>query len=279
MNLKKFFAALSIFTLTAVGFTGCGGEKDQDTAEILKVGTAFDVESKSFGFSDSEQGEFQGFDMDLIRAIGREIGRPVQISNINFEGLIPTLRSGNTDVIIAGLTITDERRKLISFSDPYYEAGLTAMVQADSDINTPADLAGKRIGVKIESTSSEFAKTIPNAEIHEYDLANDTFTALENQEVDAVINDRPLNDHAIAVNQVTNARILSDMLTEEDYGIAVRKDDVKLLQAINETLKKLHDTGEYKQIYSKWFESENVEKTGGNQPPSSYRSLREEIAE
>ncbi len=107
--------------------------------------------------------------------------------------------------------------------------------------------------MKIAATSSEFAKTIPNAEIHEYDLANDTFRALKNREVDVVINDKPLNAYAVATNQVTGVRILPDVLTVEHYGIAVRKDDDKLLQQINEALKKIHDSGEYDQIYSKWF--------------------------
>ena len=250
MNLKKLFAVLSIFTLTIFN-SGCGDE-NQNTAEILKVGTSIDA--GPFVFTDPDEKEFQGFDMDIIRAVGREIGRPVQIGSITFDGLFQSLQTGNVDVIIAGITITDERKKLISFSDPYYESGLTAVVRADeSEINSVEDLAGKKIGVKIAATSSEFAKTIPNAEIHEYDLANDTFRALKNREVDVVINDKPLNAYAVATNQVTGVRILPDVLTVEHYGIAVRKDDDKLLQQINEALKKIHDSGEYDQIYSKWF--------------------------
>ncbi len=97
----------------------------QDTSNNLRVGTAFD--SSSFAFGDSEKNEFQGFEMELIRAIGRELGRPVQISNINFEGLIQLLKSDHVDVIIAGLTITDARKEIVSFSDPYYKSGLTAV--------------------------------------------------------------------------------------------------------------------------------------------------------
>ena len=246
----------------------------QDTSNNLRVGTAFD--SSSFAFGDSEKNEFQGFEMELIRAIGRELGRPVQISNINFEGLIQLLKSDHVDVIIAGLTITDARKEIVSFSDPYYKSGLTAVVRADeSEINSVEDLAGKKIGVKIAATSSEFAKTIPNAEIHEYDLANDTFTVLKNGEIDAAINDKPLNDHAIASNQVTEVRIiLPGILVEEDYGIAVRKDDVQLLQQINEALKKLHESGEYARIYSKWFEAPEED-----QQQFSYTSLRNEISQ
>ena len=252
MNFKKIVAALSIFALTAVGFAGCGEEEKQVKADDLKIGTSLDF--LPFEFHDSEEKEYQGFDMDIIYAIGRELGRPVQVGSINFDGLIPSLQAGNVDVVIAAMTINDERKKLVAFSDPYYESGLTIMVRSnESEINSFEDLAGKKIGVIVSSTAFDMAKTIPDAQVFEYENSTDSFPALKSREVDALINDRPVNDYAIATNQVNAVKVLPDLLTNESYGIAVRKDDTEMLQKINEALKKLHDTGEYDQIYSKWF--------------------------
>ncbi len=251
INLEKFFAVLSIFTLTIFN-SGCGDSENQNTAETLKVGTTLDF--APFEFRDPDEKEFQGFDMDIIRAISREIGKPVEIGDINFEGLIPSLKSGNVDLFIAAITITDERKKLISFSDPYYESGLTIMIRAnDPSMHSFADLAGKKVGVIVSSTGLDIAKNIPDAQILEYENTNDSFPALKNREIDALIYDRPVNAYAVATNQVTGVKILPDVLTQENYGIAVRKDNDELLQQINEALKKLHESGEYDQIYSKWF--------------------------
>ncbi len=118
MNFKKFFAALSIFTLTIFS-AGCG-EDQSANSNLLKVGSTIDF--APFEFRDSEQREYQGFDMDIIRAIGRELGRPVQVGSINFDGLIPSsLQAGNVDVVIAAMTITDERKEIVAFSERYCE--------------------------------------------------------------------------------------------------------------------------------------------------------------
>ena len=86
----------------------------------LRIGTSLDF--APFEFRDSEQREYQGFDMDIIRAIGRELGRPVQVGSINFDGLIPSsLQAGNVDVVIAAMTITDERKEIVAFSERYCE--------------------------------------------------------------------------------------------------------------------------------------------------------------
>ena len=111
----------------------------------------------------------------------------------------------------------------------------------------------KKVGVIVSSTALDVAKTIPNVEIHEYENSPDSFPALKNLEVDALINDRPVNDYAVTKNQVTDVKILPNALTQENYGLAVRKDNDELLQQINDTLQKLHDNGEYDKIYSKWF--------------------------
>jgi len=115
-------------------------------AKVLRVGTNADF--APFEFQDVSGKEYQGFDMDLIRAIAKEMGYQADIQNINFDGLIPAMESGNLDVIISGMSINDERKQKVDFSEPYYKSGLTIVVKKDNTaINKFNDLAGKKVAV------------------------------------------------------------------------------------------------------------------------------------
>lgn len=251
MKLKKIFGALSICALAVAGLTGCG-EDPQANANTLRIGSSVDF--APFEFQDEKQTEYQGFDMDIIRAVGKEMGKDVQISNIGFDGLIPALQAKNIDAIISGMTINDERKENVLFSDPYYQSGLTIVVREDeSSINSFADLKGKSIAVQIGTTSSNEAKKIEGATVKDLNTPADCFTELKNGGVDAVINDRPVNDYAIKDGGITGVKTLPERLTAEDYGIAMAKDNVELQKQINDGLKKIHENGEYDKIFTKWF--------------------------
>lgn len=111
--------------------------------KVLRVGTNADF--APFEFQDENGStEYQGFDMDLIRAVAKEMGYTAEIQNVNFDGLIPAMESGNIDIIVSGMTINEERKNQVEFSDPYYISGLTIVVPKDNtDINGFADLKGK----------------------------------------------------------------------------------------------------------------------------------------
>ena len=116
--------------------------KKAETEKVLSVGT--EPAFAPFEFQKEGSDEFTGFDMDLIRAIGTKLGYKVEISSMGFDALIPALNSGNIDVAIAGMSITDERKKVVVFSDPYYTSGLIVMVKKDDDtIKGFSDLEGK----------------------------------------------------------------------------------------------------------------------------------------
>ena len=180
MKLKKIVAALSVFALTAVGFTGCG-EEQAANSNTLKVGSTIDF--APFEFQDEKQtDDYQGFDMDLIRAISREIGKDIEIRDLAFDGLIPALQAGNIDVAISAITITDERKENVLFSDSYYKSGLTVVIRDDdTSINSFADLAGKNIAVRIGTTSANEAKKIENATVKEFNTPAECFIELQNQ--------------------------------------------------------------------------------------------------
>ena len=259
-KVKKVFAALALGAMAVFTLTGCGGgdnasQPKKDDTMTLKVGSTIDF--APFEFQDEKEKEYQGFDMDLIRAIGKEMGREVEINNIGFDGLIPALEAKNIDVIISGMTITDERKEKVNFSDPYYQSGLTMVVaENNNDIKTFKDLEGKKIVVQIGTTSATEAKKIKNAEVKELNTPADCFMELKVGGADAVINDKPVNDYFIVQSATTGVKSLPEKLTAEDYGIAIRKDNEKLQKEINDALNKLHENGEYDKIYKKWFGEE-----------------------
>ena len=164
------------------------------------------------------------------------------------------MQGKNIDVAISGVTINDERKQNVLFSDPYYQAGLTMVVRSDEQaIHKFADLKGKKVAVQIGTTSAEEAKKIEGVQVKELNTPADCFMELKAGGVDAVINDRPVNDYYIVKNGAQGVKALDERLTAEDYGIAVGKDNKELQEKINAALKKIKENGEYDKIYAKWF--------------------------
>lgn len=246
--------ALCVFAVSAI-FAGCGQESaDKSSGEkVLHIGTNADF--APFEFQDEKGGtEYQGFDMDLIRAVAKEMGYKADIQNLNFDGLIPAMESGNIDLIAAGMSINDERKQQVDFSDPYYTSGLTIIVKKDNnDIKGFKDLEGKKIAVQIGTTGMTEAQKIKGADVKALNSSADTFLELEAGHVDAVINDRPVNDYFMVQSKSQDLKRLDDSLTSEEYGFAMKKGNTELAQKVNAALKTLKENGEYDKIYEKWF--------------------------
>ena len=257
MKFKKILAAVAAMSFAVAAFAGCGGgagssSSSSSAAKTLKVGSAVDF--APFEFQDETQKEYQGFDMDLIRAIGKEMGTDVEIQNLGFDGLIPALQSKQIDVAISGMTINDGRKQNVLFSDPYYDSGLTMVVRDNEEsIKTFQDLKGKKVAVQMGTTSAEEVKKIGNVEVKELNTPADCFMELKAGGVDAVVNDRPVNDYYSQKTGATGVKALAEKLTAEQYGIGINKSDTELQQKINDALKKLHENGEYDKIFAKWF--------------------------
>ncbi len=261
MKIKKILTALVACTFAVAALAGCGGSSSTSSSsssgsgsgsKVLKVGSSIDF--APFEFQDEGQKEYQGFDMDLIRAIGKEMGYEVEVQNLGFDGLIPALQSHNIDVIISGMTINDERKQNVLFSDPYYDSGLTMVVRSDEqNIKSFNDLKGHTVAVQMGTTSAKEVKKIEGVTVKELNTPADCFMELKAGGVDAVVNDRPVNDYYITKNAAQGVKALDDKLTAEQYGIAVGKNDKDLQEKINAALKKLHENGEYDKIFAKWF--------------------------
>ena len=257
-KMKKLLAVVAACALSVAALAGCGGgdnaasDNKNNDSNKLRVGSTIDF--APFEFQDEGQKDYQGFDMDLIRAIGKEMGREVEIQNLGFDGLIPALQGKNIDVAISGMTINEERRKNVNFSDPYYESGLTIIVrEGEESIKNFQDLKGKKVAVQIGTTSAEEVKKIDGVEIKELNTPADCFMELKAGGVDAVVNDKPVNEYYITKSGATGVKELQEKLTAENYGIAMSKDNADLQKEFNAALKKLKDSGEYQKIYDKWF--------------------------
>lgn len=259
MNKKSLTMLLILILAVSMALVGCGGEKKPaapaaSAPKVLKVGS--DTAFAPFEFQDEKTKEYVGFDMDLIRAVGKQLGMEVKVQGMNFDGLIPALESGNIDASISAMTITEARAKKVNFSKPYYKSGLSMMVKADNNtIKDFKDLEGKRIAVQIGTTGAAEAKKIKDAKIREFNSAPEAFLELKAGGVDAVVNDLPVNEYYIAKAGGKDAKIVGKPATSEDYGIATAKKNTELAAKIDKALDELKKNGEYEKIYVKWFGS------------------------
>lgn len=261
--LRQFALGLGATLMVAA----CGGQGEQtpstDAAPdgaaaggVLRVGT-----EPAFPPFESQgpDGELIGFDIDLMKAIGQQAGFEIEFESLPFDGLIPALQAGTVDAAISAMTITEERAQTVSFSRPYFKAGLAIAVrEATADVTDLSSLEGKKIAVQIGTTGAEQAAAIPGAEVTTFDSAPLALQELANGNVDAVINDAPVTLDAIASGNIKGLKVVGELLTEEFYGIAMPKDSENV-EAVNAALQELIANGTYAEIYQKWFKAEPPE--------------------
>ena len=229
-------------------FVACA--KVEKKSRHLVVAT--DASYQPFEFYDSKR-ELVGFDIDLLRAVGEKSGFAVEFKNQPFDGIIAGLETGKYDAVISAMTITPERAQQVLLSEPYYDAGQVIVVRADdTNINGFSDLAGKRLGVQRGTTGAIKAKEVPDAQIAEFDTIDLAFLALGNGTVAAVINDEPTSHSIVATKP--GFRLVGVPLTEEKYGIALRKDATELAEQINTALAALKADGTLDRLKAKWIE-------------------------
>ncbi|MBF2078651.1 MAG: basic amino acid ABC transporter substrate-binding protein, partial [Synechococcales cyanobacterium T60_A2020_003] len=207
-----------------------------DTTLVVATEPAFPpFESQAF------DGSLEGFDIDLMNAIGEAAGFTVEFESLPFDGIIPALQAGTIDAAISAMTITPERAETVSFSRPYFKAGLAIAVQdSTTDVTSLESLEGKRIAAQIGTTGASKANEIPGAEVRTFDSAPLALQELSNGNVDAVINDAPVTLYAIKEGGLTGLKVTGELLTEEFYGIAIPKDSENVA-LINEGLTTINE--------------------------------------
>lgn len=224
--------------------------------KIMRVGA--EPAYAPFEFIDEETKELTGFDIELIKAIAEVEGYEIEISTMPFDALIPALLTNNVDVILSAITITEERKKRVAFSVPYYDSGLTILInEKDKDkVKSVKDLEGQKICVQIGTTGANYASTqIKDAVVSQFNTAPESYLELKAGGCVAAINDRPVNDYYLATNKSEGIISLPGTLSSESYGIAMRKTDEDMVKAVNDGYQKLKENGTLDKIYSKWFGS------------------------
>ena len=233
------------------GTAGGGTGSIEGSGETITV--ASDIAYRPFEFV--ENGEPVGFDIDLMREVGRRAGFTPEFQNVTFDGIVPGLGNNLYDAAISAMTITPEREESIDFSAPYINADQSLLVLADSDIRSVDDLVGTVVGVQLGTTGAAQAEEYQAAgqigEVRTFDTIEDAFGALENGQVDAVINDLPVSQ-ARAAQSDGRLEIVETIPTGEQYGIAFPTGS-ELIEPTNQALEQIKQDGTYAEIYEKWF--------------------------
>lgn len=208
----------------------------------------------------SEDRECVGFGPDLVNAMAKAGGFEAVIQNTAWDGIFAGLAAGRYNAISSSVSITEERKNAMDFSDPYFEVKQGVVVQVGSDIKTEADLAGKTLGAQIGTTGYFAAMRIAGNNAKSYDEVGLAITDLANGRLDAVIADDAVAADYALTNENFSKNLNLAFLIEPDepeyLGFAVKKGDTETLELINSALAAVKASGEYDQIFKKWFGGE-----------------------
>jgi glutamine transport system substrate-binding protein len=205
-------------------------------------------------FEFKQNGKYTGFDIELWDAIAKEAGFKYTLRPMDFNGIIPGLQTRNIDAALAGITIRDDRKKVIDFSDPYYESGLAILVGKDNTaIKTAKDLEGKTVAVKIGTATVDYLKSnVPNAKLKLFPNIDNAFLELATGRVDAVVHDTPNLQYFAKTGGEGRVKVVGSLKSGDFYGIGFPKGS-ELVPAVNKALKAIQANGKYDALYQKWF--------------------------
>jgi ABC-type amino acid transport substrate-binding protein len=233
------------------GETTGAAELETLTSGTLTVGS--DIPYAPFEFGDPP--DYKGVDVDIVNEVAERLGLDVKFVKTPFDTIIRNLAQGKFDMVASSLTITEERKQTVDFSDPYFLADQSLMIKKGSDVKTVGDVAGEIVGAQLGTTGADYAKDETNAkEVRTYDLVDDAFKALQTGQVAAVINDCPISKYA--ERSKPDLQVVTAIPTHENYGFAFAKESDGLREAVNGALEEIKTDGTYDKIFSKWLGSD-----------------------
>lgn len=247
-TVAKLLSAAAILVLL-----GCGKKSKDDGKFVVGTEPTF----PPFEMQDTKTGEIIGFDIDLIKAIAKDQGLEVEVKNLGFDGLVPALQTGNIDIAASGMSITEERKKQIAFSEPYINAGLAVAVKTSNEkVTSISELNGLTAGVQIGSTgaghANELLKSGVLKNVKTFENVALAMAELSAGGVDIVINDAPVSE-AYVKQQKGNLKLLPGLLQSDSYGFGIRKNNTELLNKINAGLKNVTENGTVEELKAKYF--------------------------
>jgi polar amino acid transport system substrate-binding protein len=272
MTTKTLLRTLALTAALGLAVTACGSTDKSGSGDKTGTGSAPSVTTISSGtltvcsdvpyppfedFDKSATSGYKGFDVDVIGEVAKRLDLKLAIVDSDFDALQSGLlfNTRKCDLGASAMTITDERKKNILFSDGYYTSKQSLLVPTGSDIKTIADLAGKKVGVQKGTTGETYTKDkAPDADAVQFADDGKMYTALKAGQIDAILQDLPVNlDHQNDPKETGKFTVVETYDTSEEYGFGAKKDSTQLMDAVNKELAAMNSDGTYKTIYDKYF--------------------------
>lgn len=245
MKLRKILCG-ALAALMTLSLAGCGGEKK--TTLIM----ATNAEFPPYEYRDGDQ--IVGIDAEIAQAIADDLGMELVIEDMAFDSLIAAVQSGKADMVLAGMTVREDRLENVNFSDPYTLTAQVVIVKDGSAIVSPADLVGKKVGVQLGTTGDMYAEDIDDVTVERFNKGFEAVQSLLQDKVDAVIIDR--EPAKVFISQNEGLIILDEEYTVEEYAIAIAKNNTELLEQVNASLAKLKESGKIGSIINKYISAD-----------------------
>jgi len=247
MLKRKIAATLAVLSVTC--FAASTPAVAQSGKQLV---VATDTAFVPFEFKQGNT--YTGFDIELWAAIAKELKLDYKLQPMDFNGIIPGLQTKNIDAALAGITIRDDRKQVIDFSDPYYESGLSILVgEKNNDIKTAQDLSGKDVAVKTGTSTVDFLKSqVPGAKLKLFPNIDNAYLELATGRVDAAVHDTPNVQYYANTAGKGRVKVAGNVKSGEFYGIAFPKGS-DLVPQVNKAMATIKANGTYDAIYAKWF--------------------------
>ena len=252
--MKRIFCVILAVCMLAIPLAACNGDEAPTITEG-ELAMATNADFPPFEFI-NEAGEYDGFDVELARAIADILDKELVVLNMAFEAILPAIQTGQAHVGIAAMTITEERAESVNFTIPYFETSLVVIVTEDSAYTAPGDLTVDTRIVVQQGTTSDLSVT-SNDDLGEpirLQRPPDTVLELTTGRADAIVIDEEVANQFILDNP--DLRIFPGIIDSDTYGMAVALDNTELLELINDALQQLKASNEYQTIFDRWFGGE-----------------------
>jgi len=263
LSRRSLLAALALTSLLAA----CGRTEDPGATTAASAVPAAPAAVKTYTVgtdavyapfeSQNEKGEIVGFDIDILKAVADKAGIAIAIVNTPWEGMFNTLAQGDRDILVSAITITDERRQSMDFSDPYFDARQLIAVPEDSKVTRFDDLKPLRVGVQIGTTGDEAVSKLlgkTSAKVKRFESTPLALKELESGGLDAVVADNGVIAHYLAHNSGPKFKAVSDAgFVPEQYGLVVKKGNAELLAKLNQGLAAIRADGSLARIHAQYF--------------------------
>ena len=268
---RRSFMAAAAVSVAALALTACGGSASSAASSVASSAASSEAVSSAAELTTVEAGkltmatnaafppyemttdagEFEGIDVDTAKAIAEKLGLELQIDDMDFDAALLSVQQGKADIVMAGVTVTDERKAVMDFSDSYATGIQSIIVPNDSDIASPDDLAGKKIGTQRGTTGYIYCSDdFGDENVVAYDDGLTAVQARNNGQVDAVVIDNAPAQEFVAANP--GLKVLDTSYAEEDYAIGMAKGSA-LEDAVNKALEELKADGTLQAIVDKYI--------------------------